>query len=126
MNTFRSFEDLNAWKLSRSFKIMIRNYTKQFPTHEKFGLISQIIRSSRSVSANIAEGWGRYHYQENIQFCRHARGSLFETLDHLIEAKDCEYITEIQFTTAKMEFDICLKVLNGYISYLKTLKESQT
>jgi four helix bundle protein len=55
----------------------------KLPEAEKYNLTNQIIRSSRSVTANIAEGFGRYHFQENIQFCRQARGSLVETLDHL-------------------------------------------
>ena len=51
-------------------------------------MVDQLIRATRSITANIAEGHGRYHFQENIQFCRQARGSLTETLDHLICAQD--------------------------------------
>jgi len=65
-----------------------------FPSIENFSLTSQIRRSSRSVGNIIAEGFGRFHYKENVQFCRMARGSLNETLDHGIIAKDEGYITE--------------------------------
>ena len=67
------------------------NWLNLFPT-KKNRLIDQVIRSSRSITANIAEGHGRYHYQENIQFCRTARGSLTESLDHLICALDEGFI----------------------------------
>jgi len=83
----------------------------------------QISRSNYSVlrfrAANVAERFGRYHYQENIQFCRQARGSLNETLEHLICAFDEGFITEEEFKNQKAAFDSCLKLLNGYIGYLK-------
>lgn len=119
MDTKRSFEDLDVWKLARAFKKKIRILSDSFPAEEKLRLKSQLIRASRSVTANIAEGWGRYHLKENIQFCRIARGSLFETLDHLIEAKDDDYISEAEFESLKEELNICIKVLNGYIAYLQ-------
>lgn len=88
-----SFEDLEVSKECRKFRKSISILAKTFPIEEKYRLIDQIIRSSRSVTANIAEGDGRFHYQENTQFCRDARGSLKETLDHLICAFDEEYIS---------------------------------
>ncbi|WP_420846905.1 four helix bundle protein [Mucilaginibacter straminoryzae] len=88
-------------------------------------MTDQLIRSSRSITANIAEGFGRFHYQENIQFCRTARGSLRETLDHLICAVDCNYISDTELAQLKLQYEQCLKLLNGYISYLKKAKEHQ-
>jgi four helix bundle protein len=81
-----------------------------------------MIRSSRSVTANIAEGHGRYHFQENIQFCRHARGSLSESLDHLIVANEEGYIDNNKLEEMRKSHDLCLKLLNGYMSYLKDRK----
>ena len=78
-----SFEDLEVWKECRKFRNQISTTTEKFPKEEKYCLTDQIKRSSRSVTANIAEGYGRFHFQENAQFCRQARGSLTETLDHL-------------------------------------------
>lgn len=118
----RSFMDLDCWKVAREFRKKISSLANSFPSEEKYGLISQIKRSSRSVTANIAEGYGRFHHQENIQFCRMSRGSLTETLDHLTVALDENYISEDQFDDFKTELDRCLKVLNGYISYLRKLK----
>lgn len=71
---------------------------------------------------NIAEGFGRYHYQENIQFCRIARGSLNETLDHGIVALDEQYISELDLKELRKIHDKTLLILNGYINYLKKSK----
>ena len=113
-----SFEELETWKLARQLKIDLKTLTNQFPVHEQFRLTDQIIRSSRSVCANIAEGLGRFHYKDNSRFCRNARGSLFETLNHLIDAQDEGYISEETLIEFKNRLLHCNKVLNGYIAYL--------
>lgn len=71
-------ENLDVWRESRELRKDISDTVEEIPDSEKFLLINQMIRASRSVTANIAEGYGRFHYKENIQFCRQARGSLFE------------------------------------------------
>jgi len=78
------FEDLEVWKKCRQLRIEIAELLKTFPGEEKYRLIDQLKRCSRSITANIAEGHGRFHYQDNLKFCRNARGSLNEVLDHLI------------------------------------------
>ena len=113
------FYDLEAWKLARELKKDVSKITKKFPIEERYSLISQIVRSSRSVTANISEGYGRNNYKETIHFCRMARGSMEETLNHLIDAFDEEYITNEELKTLKEKVDRCLKVLNGYIGYLR-------
>ena len=85
-------------------------------------MTSQIIRSSRSVGNNIAEGFGRYHFQENIQFCRIARGSLAQTLDHAIIALDEACISQETLNELHRTHDKTLKILNGYIKYLQKSK----
>lgn len=119
-----SFEDLEAWKSARTLRIAISKTAKTFPTEEKYRLNDQILRSSRSISANIAEGFGRFHYQENIQFCRQGRGSLSETLDHLICAYDEGYINQEVLETYRVMIKNCLKILNGYIAYLIKAKST--
>lgn len=118
----QNFEDLESWKLSRQLRNEIAVMAKKFPPEEKYKLTDQIIRASRSVTANIAEGYGRFHYQENIQFCRQSRGSLNEVLDHLICAYDCNYIKENELAAYREKISHILKVLNGYIAYLKKRK----
>ncbi len=122
----KGFEDLELWKECRTLRIKISLLVKSFPKEEKYMLISQILRSSRSISANIAEGYGRFHYKENIQFCRQARGSLSGTLDHLICSYDENYITENQLKEFKITYDRCLKLINGYILYLKKRKDENS
>lgn len=118
----QSFEDLEVWKLNRDIKQFVKLLAIDFPINEKYDLKSQIIRASRSITANIAEGYGRFHYQENIQFCRQARGSLFEVLDHMIESYDCEYISLLQLNEYRLLHQKSLLLLNGYIAYLKRKK----
>ncbi|MBM3434772.1 MAG: four helix bundle protein [Bacteroidetes bacterium] len=117
-----NFEDLEVWKECRKFRIAVSKLVKTFPPDEKYKLTDQLIRSSRSATANIAEGHGRYHYQENIQFCRQARGSLCESLDHMITSNDENYISESQLVEFREMYNKCLKLLNGYILFLKNKK----
>lgn len=121
--TKSTFETLEVWKEARELRNNISKLTKSFPSDEKYRLTDQMIRASRSVTANIAEGHGRYHYQENIQFCRQARGSLYELLDHLTVALDENFITENILDDIKDKTLDIVKILNGYISYLRRRKE---
>jgi len=117
-----NFTDLEVWKKARKFRNVMYELHKSFPKDEKYKLSDQLIRASRSITANIAEGHGRYHYQENIQFCRIARGSLSECLDHLICAFDCNLITEENLLEYKKQIDEINRILNGYIGFLKRKK----
>ncbi|MDF1517631.1 MAG: four helix bundle protein [Lutibacter sp.] len=77
MSTIHSFEELECWKAAREVKIFVsKNILKKLPKDEQYDLTSQLRRSLRSISDNISEGFGRYHFQENIQYCRIGRGSL--------------------------------------------------
>ncbi len=119
----RTFEDLECWKLGASLRRKFSVLVKEFPQHEKFRLTDQIVRASRSVTANIAEGYGRFHYQEYIQYCRQSRGSLYELLDHLTVAFDEMYISESQLKEYNNDIQSCLAVLNGFINYLSKAKQ---
>lgn len=123
MSSFKSFEELECWKQARVLRIFVKDkIITCIPNSEKYELISQIKRSSRSVGNNIAEGYGRFHFQENIQFCRMARGSLFETLDHGIIALDEGYISGNILEELREIHNKTLLILNGYIKYLKNQK----
>ncbi|PIR76366.1 MAG: four helix bundle protein [Candidatus Magasanikbacteria bacterium CG10_big_fil_rev_8_21_14_0_10_42_10] len=98
--------------------------TKKLPDSEKYNLVSQARRSACSICANIAEGYGRFHYQENIQYCRQARGSLDETRDHLI-AIGALY-SKLKEEAIKI-ISTCLELrpkINGYISFLNRCKRT--
>jgi four helix bundle protein len=120
-----SFTELEAWKQARKIRNLISRLTKKFPTEEKFRLTDQLTRCSRSIGNNIAEGHGRFHYQDNIRFCIIARGSLSETLDHLIVALDEKIITQEILADFEKEYDYCLKLINGYLAYLKKKKNNE-
>jgi four helix bundle protein len=118
MTEITSFEDLDVWKACRELRRTVFKLTKTFPQEERFRLGDQMIGAAISSTANIAEGYGRYHYQENIQFCRQSRGSLYEILDHLTSALDLEYIDEAAFTKYRLSILGAIKLLNGYIRML--------
>lgn len=120
--SIRTFEDLEVWKKGREVRLFVQKMVKKLPPEEKYALANQLRRSSRSITNNIAEGYGRFFYQENIQFCRISRGSLNETLDHMIVAFDENYINDLELNEFRVLHDNCLKVLNGYISYLQKAK----
>jgi four helix bundle protein len=114
----KHFKDIEAWKLARELRVKAYSVIKQLPSEEKYDLASQIRRAAISCTANIAEGYGRFHYQENIQFCRISRGSMYEIQDHLITCIDNEYITtEIYESIWDLSMN-AIKTLDGYIRYL--------
>ncbi|WP_224746620.1 four helix bundle protein [Mucilaginibacter rigui] len=114
-----SFTELETWKQSRKIRNIVSDLVKKFPVDEKFRLTDQIIRSSRSIGNNLAEGHGRFHYQDNIRFCIMARGSLTETLDHLIIALDEKIITEEVLQSFQPEYESGLKLINWLYSIFK-------
>jgi four helix bundle protein len=93
-----------------------------FPKTETYALIAQLKRSARSVATNIAEGYGRFHFQENIQFLRIARGSAFETIDHLGVALEEQYIALEPKQLLQTDYLQLIGMINGYIAYLKKRK----
>lgn len=124
MDKIKTFEDLNCWKVAREVRNQVSILLKEFPDSEKFELVSQMRRASRSVTHNIAEGYGRYHFKENTQFCRVSRGSLYELQDQLITALDEGYIDEDRFKKMKAKVVECTTILNGYINYLKSAQNN--
>ena len=117
-----NLEKLDIWKEGRKFRKRISKLTKKFHESEKYKLADQMTRASRSFTANISEGYGRFHYQENIQFCRQARASLFELFDHFTVALDEGYINAEEFGKYKKELFSLMKMVNGYIKYLNKRK----
>jgi four helix bundle protein len=113
------FTELEVWEKARELKKGIENLAKSFPADEKYRLIDQIIRSVWSINANIAEGHGRFTFNDQIHFCIQARGSICETENHLIDAFDCAYISLEQSTYFNSKSDEVGRLLNGYINYLR-------
>jgi len=117
-SSFESFEDLECWKACTKLRRFISELVKTYPKEEKFALVDDMKRAARSTTHNLAEGFGRFHYQENIQFCRISRGSLYELIDQLITSKDDNYITCEQYEKGRSLISKALPLLNGYIKYL--------
>lgn len=122
-NRFNSFTDLEVWKKARAFKKNVYMIINGFPAYERFELASQLRRSVRSVGANIAEGHGRFTYKDQYSFCVIARGSLSEAWNHVLDAFDCQYISEETLTELKGQVDEAGRLLNGYMAYLKSRQQ---
>jgi four helix bundle protein len=118
------FEKLELWKKIREFKNEISSEARKWPSEEKFRLTDQIIRSSRSINSLLAEGHGRFTYPDQLHFCIQARGSLSETINHLIDAFDEKYITEEKLDYYKIKAKEIERLLNGYIAYLRSQRDS--
>ena len=118
----KDFTDLQVWRLARELRKLSYSLMCGFPSEERYVLSSQLRRAAISITANIAEGFGRYSYQENLQFCRQARGSAFEVRDHLTTALDANYITPELYKKADALTQRVIQTLNGYIRSTKALQ----
>lgn len=121
-NSSRDFTDLTVWKSANQLMIDIYQFTKFLPAEEKYNLVSQLKRAASSVAANIAEGYGRYYYQDNIAFCRKARGSLDETKNHIIAVRDLQQAPQDKCNKLIEQCNQSRQLLNGYIRYLNKKK----
>lgn len=118
------FETLELWKKVRDFKNEISIEARKWPVEEKFRLTDQVIRSVRSINALLAEGHGRFTFADQLHFCIQARGSLAETVNHLIDSLDEKYITEEKLIYYKIKAKEIERLLNGYIHYLRTQRDN--
>ncbi|MCC6910617.1 MAG: four helix bundle protein [Flavobacteriales bacterium] len=117
----RSFTELLAWQKAREVRKAISVLVKGWPAEEKFRLADQVIRSSRGPCANIAEGFGRFHEKDNARFCRMAKSSMYETMDHLTAAFDEGYMDRDAIKSHWALIEESIKVINGYGRYLNGL-----
>jgi four helix bundle protein len=123
----QTFEELEAWKAGRGLRIFVFRKIAPILTKQKeFSLCDQIKRASRSVTHNIAEGHGRFHYLDNYRFCSLARGSLNEVLDQLITCSDDSLIEEDVYREGREHFNTTLRILNGYMSWLLKMAKNKS
>jgi four helix bundle protein len=122
-----SLEGLNrlkVWVKAKEFAVSIyKKVLSLLPSEEKWNLNQQLRRAALSVPANIAEGYGRFYYQDNVRFCYNARGSLDEVLSHLTIAYEMNYITEGLYRELVNDGNEVDRMLNGYVAYLKNSKQ---
>ena len=119
---WKGFEDLKAWQLARQLMIECHGLADGLPRKERYDLVSQIRRSSKSVMSNIAEGYGRYRYLDSLRLYYIARGSLGETINHIITAHDLSYIGDERFQELYDLGREAERTLNGYIGYVRKLR----
>ena len=119
MSFARSFTDLKVWQEGHKLVLRIYDHTATFPDHEKFGLTSQVRRSAGSVTANITEGFERGSKKEFMQFLTIARGSLAETQNHLLVARDLGYLDKQVFDTLAKQTVTTHKLINALLRSLR-------
>ena len=124
--TVSTFEDLEVYRLAREFRKAIYCVAKGLPKVEKFGLALQMRRAGLSLTNNIAEGHGRYHYLDQIKFILQARGSLEELIDDLNTCDDESYLPSGRIADLKQNGWRVRQLIDGYIRYLRQQKRTGT
>jgi four helix bundle protein len=119
----KGLDSLEVWQVAKTLAVFVcSDVLPKLPPEEKWSLTTQMRRSVQSIPANIAEGFGRYYYQEGVRFCYIARGSLEETYSQLCIARDLGYIDDELFAQVVEEVNKLRRLLNGYIAFLKRSK----
>lgn len=123
-NKEKDFTSLVCWQNARAMKLFFyEKIIPILPTEERNNLIIQIRKASVSSTANIAEGYGRFHYQEGIQFYRISRASIYELKDHSLTCRDVGYIDDDLVKKGIKLIEATKITLNGYIRYVKKRKD---
>jgi len=122
--TFRKFEDLEVYKKTREFRKRMYEAARKRPDFEKYELGRQMRRAAVSLTNNIAEAHGRYHYLDQIKFLRQSRGSLQELIDDLNVCMDEQYLSDGEIAALKEEGWRVRQLIDGYIRYLRDQKNS--
>ena len=118
-----SLDSFELYNLARQFRIQTYRLIKQLPQEEKYCLGNQMRRAAVSVTNNIAEGHGRFYFQDNVRFCYIARGSLEETLSHINYAFKVAYLTDTFYKNLAADGENLNRLINGYIGFLKKSKQ---
>jgi len=111
----KCFYDLEIWKIAHKLRLEIYELTRNFPAEERYAIADQIRRASASVCANIAEGFGRYHFKDKIKFYYNARGSICEVQDFIFLSRDLEYIKTENARKVFSDYVLLIKKLNSFI-----------
>src|ERR1700752_1321269 len=116
---FQTFEDLEVYQAAREFRKAMYGVTRRLPNFEKYEVASQIRRAAVSLTNNIAEGHGRFHYPDQMRFILHSRGSLEELIDDLNICLYEGYVPPDEVATLTEKAMGVLVLLNGYLRYLR-------
>ena len=118
-NRIENFYNLDAWKKGHQLVLEIYKITKDFPKDERFGIVSQTRRAAASITANIAEGFARYHFKDKIRFYYQARGSVAEVQNFLLLAKDLNFINIETCKKLGKKANNIRKLINGLIKSIE-------
>jgi len=121
-SAFLTFADLEVYKKAREFRKRMYAVARNLPDFERYDLGSQIRRAAVSLTNNIAEGHGRYHFLDQIKFELHARGSLSELVDDLNVCDDENYLPVSDLKILKESAQEVQRLINGYIRHLRAKK----
>lgn len=113
-------DDFELYQAARDFRKKIYRLIKLLRASERYCLEKQMRRAAVSITNNIAEGHGRWHVQENIQFCRVARGSIEEIMDDINICTDESFADKQLLSELKGEAYQLIHRLNGYVAYLRS------
>ncbi len=116
------YKELDVWKETKELVKLVYEFTNDMPSNEQFGLTLQVRRAAVSIPSNIAEGIGRNHTKDTIQFLFIARGSMFELETQLILCKEIYNLNNSQFEQLWTKLQNCKMLINGFINYFQNKK----
>ena len=125
MGKIESYHDLEVWRQTKDLVRHIYGLTKTFPKEEQFGLTNQLRRAAVSIPSNIAEGCGRNHIKDSIQFFFVSRGSLYEVETQIIIAHDLGFVSVSEQESIISKIKSCKRLLNGFINYFQNRSDQQ-
>lgn len=123
MAGWKHFREIAAWQHSHAVKIHVYAFLDRHDVRRKYKFSEQLADAARSAPSNIAEGFGRFGNKEFARFCRIAKGSLNEVLNHMIDAHDLRLMTKEELLVHEHRVRIALKATAGLIRHLETTPE---
>jgi len=121
-----NFEDLDVWQLGKELVLKVYDMTTSFPKEEIYGITSQVKRASLSIPANIAEGFGRYHFMDKAKFYLNARGSLYELKSHVLISKALGFVKDNRTEIILQSIQALSIKLNNLINKTRDLKKQES
>ena len=121
-NKIKNFYELDAWKRGHELVLEIYKLTEKFPKEETFGIVSQLRRAVSSITANIAEGFARFHFKDKVRFYYQARGSVAEVQNFLLLAKDLGFIDSLICVEKNKKASEVSQLINGLIRSIEKQK----
>ena len=122
----QSFKDLITWQKAHEFVLLVYKFTNAFPSHERFGLMSQFQRAAVSIAANIAEGYKKTGKSDKLRLMNVAQGSLEECRYYILLSKDLKYITEEISLILTERIENVSRLLNAYCKAVQNSKFTDT